>query len=1148
MKTRVLVICLDGATFDLLDPWIESGRLPGLKRFVSEGVKGTLESVVPPITAPAWASFMTGKNPGKHGVYYFVNRGGGARSGSAAFVDARSRKGRALWHLLGEAGRKVLVLNVPTTYPPERVNGALISDFLTPPGRRDFTYPASLAEELEGRYGKYPLHIKTLPFSPSLSAGNARRLLQELKRETEVKFDAAHWLLDRYEPDFCILHILGTDRVQHELWSLFDLEHPLHNEDMRQSCAESVIDYFVRLDEEIERLSGRFGEHDTIFLISDHGFGPVRKVIDLNVWLLENGYIETATSVRSRLKAALWKRGLTKEKFTRIALRTFFRYGAGLAARIPDESIFKSMLFIARRGDRGGLLFSFDDVDWGRTRAYAPVGMGAIYINLRGREEQGLVAPGDEYRSLQQEIADKLRVLQDPETGEQISAEVYLRQEIYHGPYLDRAPDIVFLPNESGLFAGGMTGFFSNRWIFPNAAWPGHHRMKGILLARGGSCRKGVRIEGARLMDLAPTLLHLLGVEIPSDMDGRVLTELFDRSFLEARPVAYGPPDEDSDETPGLPEEEEKDVVRRLKDLGYLCGGPLPGLRKRDVTDRVVVIGLDGATFDLLGPWIETGRLPHLKRMIDEGVSGRLSSCIPPVTAPAWTSFFTGKNPGKHGVFDFVHQDRRTYAFRPVNSASYHGKALWEVMGEQGRRVAVLNVPMTHPAYPVNGLLVSDFLLATREGAKSFPPERLARIEAEFGPYPTETVPPYFAGRDSEQDVGRFLEEYLQAMRYKFRLAHCLLERENPDFLMLHLFGNDQICHWLWHILDPGHPKHPAGGTEGILGAIQEYYRAFDEEIGTLLDRTGQEVSVFIVSDHGFGPVHRSIDFNTWLFKEGYLALKEHPSTWIRRALWTLGLTPQALVEQDWFLRLATGAFVRLRKKRSSGNVDDLKQAHALLRFFLSFQDIDWPRTRAFSPFGFGQIRIHLRGQWAQGCVSEGAEYESLRDEIIRKIRALKDPETGEAADGLVLTREQIYQGDFVNEAPDIFFVPVHGKYRPKSTGFSSREVFSSSGWMTGIHRLAGVLIARGRPLNRGMRLEGLRITDLFPSILALMGLEIPDDVDGRIPEGLFRADFLRANPVRRGASTDSQRRPGAEAAQEDEEVLRRLRGLGYLE
>ena len=139
---------------------------------------------------------------------------------------------------------------------------------------------------------------------------------------------------------------------------------------------------------------------------------------------------------------------------------------------------------------------------------------------------------GEEYRFLKEEIADKLRALKDPDTGERIVADVYLREEIYHGLYLDRAPDILFLPKASGFFAGSVTGFFSNRWIFENSAWPGNHRMEGILLARGKHINKGKRFQGARLIDLAPTLLHLLGNRIPADMDGRVLTDLFVPGFL----------------------------------------------------------------------------------------------------------------------------------------------------------------------------------------------------------------------------------------------------------------------------------------------------------------------------------------------------------------------------------------------------------------------------------------------------------------------------------------------------------------------------------------------------------------------------------------------------------------------------------------
>ncbi len=570
MSDRVLVICLDGATFALLDPWIASGRLPNLRRLADEGVRGELASVVPPITAPAWSSFMTGKNPGKHGVFHFVNRGD--ETDRATFVDSRSRSGKVLWHLLGEAGKKVLVLNVPTTYPPEEVNGALISDFLTPPGKRDFTYPASLADELEEAFGKYPLHLKTLMFSPGLSVPNARRLMSELRHEAEVKFDAAHYLLDRHRADFCILHILGTDRVQHELWRLFDSQDPGKDAKLARHCAEEVVEYFAQLDAEIGRLCDRFDGDTTTFVISDHGFGPIRKVIDLNVWLLEQGYIRTRTDFRSRLKSALWRCGLTKEFFVRLALRSFFKYGAGLAAKIPDESIFKSMLFLAKRGDGGQLLFSFDDVDWSRTKAYAPVGMGAININLHGREPEGSVDPGGEYQALKEEITGKLRDLKDPDTGERIDADVHLREEVYHGPFLDRAPDVLFLPNASGLFAGSMTGFFSNRWIFQNAAWPGHHRMEGILLAKGKRFRQGDQIEGAALIDLAPTILHLLGNSVPTDMDGRVLTDLFEKDFLEQHPVEFRSPDEETAASPAAPGDgdEEEDVVKRLKDLGYL--------------------------------------------------------------------------------------------------------------------------------------------------------------------------------------------------------------------------------------------------------------------------------------------------------------------------------------------------------------------------------------------------------------------------------------------------------------------------------------------------------------------------------------------------------------------------------------------------
>lgn len=566
---------------------------------------------------------------------------------------------------------------------------------------------------------------------------------------------------------------------------------------------------------------------------------------------------------------------------------------------------------------------------------------------------------------------------------------------------------------------------------------------------------------------------------------------------------------------------------------------------------KVIVVALDGATFEVLGPWMESGRLPHLQEMRAQGVSGELQSCVPAVTAPAWMSFMTGQNPGRHGIFDFVTQDKATYQFHPVDSRLRQGKALWEVIGEQGGRVAVVNVPMTHPPYPVNGALISDFLLATGRGGTSFPPELRQEIEDKFGTYPSDAVVPHFVVSQTDEDLRRFIREYTQALEYKFQVAHYLREKLDPDFLMLHLYGNDQICHWLWHIFDETHPRYRKEDAEKHLDTVLNYYRAFDAHIGNWLAQLDENTSLFIISDHGFGPVAKAIDLNTWLYQEGYLALKSRPLTRLRQWVWQLGLTPNAisLLSTSWVAKLLGKLLGRWFKDPSQSGVDQVMRSHKLSQLLLSFNDIDWSRTRAFSPFGFGQIRINVQGSWAQGCVAPGAEYERLKQEIVEKLRALRDPETGEPVDAQIVTKDQVYSGPFFDEAPDIFFVPIHGKYRPKSAGFTSNQVISHFYGMTGIHKMNGILLACGGPLNQGTWIEGARLIDLFPSLLYLMGLIIPTGVDGKVLSSMFRDEFLQHHPIRFGQAAGSQL-PVLEhwERQEEEAVIERLRGLGYLD
>lgn len=567
MSGKALVICLDGATFDLLGPWIEGGQLPTLRHFVQEGASGELESVIPPITAPAWASFMTGKNPGKHGIYHFVNRG--LQGNDQGLVSGASRTGRTLWDLLGDEGKRVVVLNVPTTYPPQTVNGALISDFLTPPGKRDFTYPPSLLDEIEAKFGSYPLYLKTLMFSANLTGSNTERLLKELHHELRYKFAVAHYLLDKYQSDFTILHILGTDRIQHELWNLIDPRHPKYNWKMGERYRDEIIAYFTEVDAEISRLLNKSDDAFTTFIISDHGFGPIHRAIDLNVWLLEQGYIRIKNNGRSRFKFHLWKSGLTSELIARVLLKTFFKHGAGIAEKVSDETVFKWIRFFAERGQNNPL-FSLADVDWSGTKAYALVGIGAINVNLAGREPNGSVSPGKEYQALREEILEKLRELRDPDTNARVNGQVVMREQVYHGPYVDQAPDILFLPNRTGYVAGSMMGFTANKSIVDSPAWPGHHRMNGIFLAKGKYIRQGKSIEGARLLDLAPTILYLMGCKVPSDMDGKVLSQIFEQSFVDEHSIEYADGATSEEGPQSLSVKEEGEAIRRLRELGYL--------------------------------------------------------------------------------------------------------------------------------------------------------------------------------------------------------------------------------------------------------------------------------------------------------------------------------------------------------------------------------------------------------------------------------------------------------------------------------------------------------------------------------------------------------------------------------------------------
>ena len=558
---RVVVIGLDGATWDLFRPRMEAGRLPNLKRIVDNGASGDLESIYPPETPAAWPSFMTGKNPGKHGVFDFLVYDPETQTEQP--VNARLRKGKTIWEYLSAAGKTSLVLNVPTTYPPDPIKGAVITDFLTPAGAKDYTHPPELREELEAEHGRYPLFFETMSFVCAGSDANARMFLDELEWMDRVKFETAEKLMARHQPDFTMVHIWGTDRLQHELWNFIDPGHPRYDAAKAEKFGERIEQYYTMLDDWVGRLMEQAGPEAITFVISDHGFGPTHHFIDLNSWLLREGFITLKRSARVRAKKLLWDLGVTPHNATRL-LFPLLRFLAWFKAGAPEAAIRKSTGAINIPG-----MLSLNDVDWARTQAYAPFGWSGIYINTKGVRPHGAVDPAD-YDAIRDAIVERWRQLANPETGEPVGGPVHTRDEMFHGPFTPYGPDVMPLPLAEKYMPVCFFGFASKEPVYPNTTLFGNHRMEGILAAAGKGVRPG-HVDGANLMDMAPTVLYLLGHPVPNDMDGKLLNDLIDPAELAARPPeTLDAESKDGETGTGLSGSEQEEIREKLMGLGYL--------------------------------------------------------------------------------------------------------------------------------------------------------------------------------------------------------------------------------------------------------------------------------------------------------------------------------------------------------------------------------------------------------------------------------------------------------------------------------------------------------------------------------------------------------------------------------------------------
>src|SRR5262249_7594291 len=309
------------------------------------------------------------------------------------------------------------------------------------------------------------------------------------------------------------------------------------------------------------RLIELAGDDSLVLIASDHGFGPVHKYCSLNIWLLQEGFLKLKSDLITRAKRLLFSLGVTPELALRLAKKIpikRLRPGRGLSSRPGASSLL------------GKFFLSFNDVDWGRSVAFSKGNYGQIYVNLRGREPDGAV-PMHQYETVREEIIERLRALEDPLTGERWAGRVSRREEIYNGPLIEDAPDIAFLPTDMRQLPLGNADFTSNKFMVDAFGISGCHRMNGVLIARGAAIKPSCRLEAASIYDVTPTLLYLLDLPIPDDLDGRILSEAITEEHLSAYPMRTVT----ASRNRGVREvefspEENADVLERLKQLGYV--------------------------------------------------------------------------------------------------------------------------------------------------------------------------------------------------------------------------------------------------------------------------------------------------------------------------------------------------------------------------------------------------------------------------------------------------------------------------------------------------------------------------------------------------------------------------------------------------
>jgi len=551
-------------------------------------------------------------------------------------------------------------------------------------------------------------------------------------------------------------------------------------------------------------------------------------------------------------------------------------------------------------------------------------------------------------------------------------------------------------------------------------------------------------------------------------------------------------------------------------------------------SQRVLVIGLDGGTFALLDPLIGQGLMPHLKALLEGSSYGPLESTVPPLTSPAWTSFVTGKNPGKHGILLFTSPDVASGEPILANSQLIDGPTLWDLAGDGGKQVVTINVPMTYPARPVNGIMITG-MMTPLHAAFTYPADLVDRYPG-LGDY---VIDVNSAGRQHDVNIDdlfiasprAYIDQVDEMRARRTAVALEMLRRESWQLFTLVYTGLDRLCHMMWqdlYALATGRSKVPVRYGQRLV----DYIRNLDQDLGKFFDAVGEDTHIVLMSDHGFGPrASRRFYLNAWLQQAGLLAVQGEGRVQSQAGYWLTRLKDGRWSKITRWLARALPTRLRGKLRRQAN-----QNQRAL---------IDREKTRAQAVMMAGSVAgIQLADDLSR------SDKEAIVDGLQRDLLAVVDPQSGERIVREIIPSRDVYSGPHVDEFPELILI-ANEQYEVVNTlvdrGYAAPMVMQAR---TGDHRPDGIFVLHGKHARTGQLRERWWIPDVSATILYLLGVPLPDDLDGRVVSEAIERRFLEQNPVQTvPAGKVAQRRSTLDTEQQDQEaVMARLRGLGYIE